>query len=68
MGKNERTFAIIVLSGIIGVIFAIMLQLLFNAGIVVDEYIQNTITLREVQFGVILLWEVFGIGVAALSG
>jgi hypothetical protein len=67
VGSNEKIFAVIVLCGIIGIIFAIIEQLLFNEGILLDEYITNTITLREVQFGTVLLWELFGIVVAALG-
>lgn len=65
MVSNERVFAILTLCGIIGLIFALILQFLYEGGILVDELVSGTITLRELQLGVIVLWEVFGIIVAA---
>ena len=67
MGRNEKAFAILVLCGIVGSIFAIVLQLFFDAGIIVDEIVTATLTLREIQLGVIVLWVVIGIGVSAME-
>ena len=67
MGSKEKAFAIIMLCGIIGIIFAIILQLLYDQAILVDEYITDTNTLREFQFVVFLVWEILGIGVAAVE-
>ena len=65
MGTQERAFAIIMLCGIVGIVFAIILQLLYDQNIFVDEFITETLVLRELQFMVFLGWEVLGIGVAA---
>jgi len=65
MGRNERAFAISMLCGIIGIILAITLQLLNTAGIVIDEFISGTITIREVQTIVIIVWIIIGVAVAA---
>ena len=65
MGRNERAFAISMLCGIIGIILAITLQLLNTAGIVIDEFISGTITIREVQAIVIIVWIIIGVAVAA---
>lgn len=67
MGANERIFAIIMLCGIIGIVFAIILQVLYDQSIFVDEFISDTLTLRELQLVVFLMWEIIGIGVAAFE-
>lgn len=66
MGRNETVFAIITLATIIGIVFAIIFQLLYEQGIWIDEIITESFTLRELQFAAILIWEIFGIGVAAI--
>lgn len=67
MGTREKAFAIIMLCGIIGIVFVIILQLLYDQSIFIDEFITDTLTLREVQFVVFLIWEILGIGVAAVE-
>lgn len=67
MGKNERIFAVILLCTIIGIVFAIVLQVLYDQSIFVDEIVSSTLTLREIQLVVILTWEILGIGIAALE-
>lgn len=63
MSRRQRgSFAISMLCGIIGVLIAITLQLFNTSGILVDEFITGSITLREIQFGVIFIWTVIGIG------
>ena len=67
MGKSGKTSAIILLCGLIGVAFAILLQMLNTAEILVDEFITASLTLREVQFIVIFVWFLIGIGVSAMD-
>lgn len=67
MGKSGKTSAIILLCGLIGVAFAIFIQLLNDAGILVDEFITASLTLREVQLVVIIFWFMIGIGVSAID-
>lgn len=67
MGRNERAFAVTMLCGIIGVLFAIMVQLFNSAGIIVDEFISATLTLREVQVVIIIIWITLGIGVSSIE-
>ena len=67
MGTQERAFAIIMLCGIIGIIFVIILQLLYDQSIFIDEYVTDTLLLREIQFAVGLVWTILGIGVAAFE-
>ena len=67
MGSNEKTFAIIALCGIIGIIIAILLQFLYDSDIVISKYIGDTFTLKEIQFACILIWEIFGIGLVAIE-
>ena len=63
--ENERAFAIITLCGIIGILLAITIQMLNTGGIVVDEFLTGTITLREVQAITILIWLFLGVGISA---
>ncbi len=67
LGSNERTFAIVLISIIIGIICAILAQLLYSSGIIIDEYTTGTITLQDIQLACIILWTLFGLGVAALE-
>ena len=68
MGSNERMFAVIALCGIIGIVFAIIFQLLYEQSTIIDSFVYSELTLRELQFGVILAWEILGIGVAVIRG
>ena len=67
MGSNERAFAIPMLCGLTGVTIAIMLQMLNDAGVIVDEFITGTIVLREVQLFVILIWLGLGVLLSAIQ-
>jgi len=70
--ENERMFAILTLCGIIGILFAIVEQLLYNNGIIINQFLSGgslgvTMGLREVQFATILAWEIFGLVLAAVT-
>jgi len=67
MGSNERAFAITLLCGIIGVIIAIIIQMLNTQGIIIDEFLTGTITLRELQAIIIILWLLMGVVVSAIT-
>ena len=67
MGAKERAFAVIMLCSIIGILFAIILQYLYEQTIFIDDFVTDTLTLRELQLVVILVWEIVGIGVAAIE-
>ena len=67
MGTQEKAFAIIMLCGVVGIIFVIILQLLYDQNIFIDEFVSETLVLRELQFVVFLAWELVGIGVAAFE-
>ena len=66
MDQNARIFAIIMLCGIIGIAFALIFEVLHTQTIMLDDFLTDTFTLRELQFLVFILWEVFGIFLAAL--
>lgn len=55
------------LCGIIGIIFAIVFQLMYDQSIIIDSFVDSELTLRELQLGVIVLWEIFGLGVVAIA-
>jgi len=61
MGNTGRAFAVPMLCGLIGVVLAIAVQLLVNGGIVLDEFLSDTLLLREVQALIIIVW--LGVGV-----
>lgn len=67
MGSNEKSFAIITICGIVGIIFAIMLQMLYDNGILIDVFVNEDFPLREIQLLVVLIWEVFGIGLIVID-
>ncbi|MBA7494340.1 hypothetical protein ES702_04915 [subsurface metagenome] len=65
MGRNERAFAIPALCGLIGVVLAISVQMFYEAGIIIDEYLKGSIVLREVQAVIILVWLFIGVAIAS---
>lgn len=68
MNRNVRAFGIIGLCGIIGILFAILVQLLYEQNIMIPELIGGTaLSLRAIQLVVILVWEINGIVVAAIE-
>jgi hypothetical protein len=68
LGANEKTFAIIALSGIIGIIFAIILQLLNGMGMDMALFLSNNVlSLPQLQLLIIVIAEVFGIFLAAMQ-
>jgi hypothetical protein len=69
MDRGTKAFCIIVLCGIIGILFAILLQVLYTDNVAVPELLATVpgLTLPMVQFIVFLFWEIVGIGVAAIA-
>jgi len=65
---NERSFAIVTLCGIVGILLAITIQILNASGLIVDEFITGTITLREIQAITIIIWLLLGVGISASTG
>jgi len=66
MGEKEKSFGIVALCGIIGIIFALILQLMNDHSILINEFLTGTITLRVVQVVVILIWQMVGVIIVAL--
>lgn len=67
MRQEARAFAIPMACGLVGILIAIMLQMLDSAGIIIDEYLTGTLVLREVQVFIIIIWIVIGIVFAAVK-
>jgi hypothetical protein len=68
LGDNEKTFAIIALSGIIGIILAIILQLLNGMGLDMALFLSNNVlSLPQLQLLTIVVAEMFGIFLAAMQ-
>ena len=60
-----KTFAIIALSGLIGVFLALIEQYLYTNSILIDELLTDTLVLREIQFITIMVWQIGGLIIAA---
>ena len=67
MGINEKAFAVSMICGIIGVLFAIMVQMMNTAGIIINEFITPSLTLRDFQFVIIVVWVMIGIVCAVVE-
>jgi hypothetical protein len=67
MGENERTFGILALCGVIGIILAIIFQLLYEQNIIIDSFVDTELTLRELQLAAIVVWEMIGVGLVAIT-
>ena len=65
MGRMERAFGIVAMCGIIGIIFALILQLMNDHDLIINEYLTGTITLRVVQAVTIIFWQIMGVVIAA---
>ena len=66
MDENARIFAIIMLCGIIGIMFALICGELHTQTIMLDDFLTDSFTIRELQFLVFIGWVIFGIFLAAL--
>lgn len=60
-------FVVVMVCFIIGFCFAYMIQLLSANSIIVPDLIYNTITLRAIQFVLILGWTIFGVVMSAFG-
>lgn len=67
MRIEVKAFGILVLSGIIGIIFAIIEQMMYANGFLINEYITGTITLKAVQLATVLAWMIFGLVIFAIE-
>lgn len=67
MGSNEQVFAILLLSGIVGILLAILEQMLYEQGILINEFITGTVTLPAIQLVTILIAELFGLAIVAIT-
>lgn len=61
MRKEFELMLIIVICAILGIVTAIVVNLLYTNGIVIDELIVNTISIEDVMFLVFFAWIVVGI-------
>ena len=61
------TLVIVLVFGVIGVIVAMLCRTLYVREIILDEFITGTITITEFMTGVIILFLVIGVVVAAVK-
>ena len=67
MEKSFRSFAIVFICGLIGIIQAYILYVMNLEGIVVDEYITGSITIENVMALTILVWAMIGVVASAFD-
>jgi len=67
LGRSFMAAATPIITGTIGVIFAMILKVLYDRGIIIDEVISDTITLSDLMLATILVFFVFGVVIAALQ-
>ncbi len=67
MGGDWKKTMIIVTCGIIGILFAIMIQMMDTNGIIVNELLSGSITLKAVQTFIIILWTGMGVLIASAT-
>ena len=63
--KDFETLIIIVVFAVIGIIMSMFLKTLYDRGIIIDEFVSETITITEIMAIVIILFLVVGVIVAA---
>lgn len=64
MAREYAAAMIIVVCGIIGIVLAIMIQMMYADQLLVNELLTGTITLRVIQTVVILVWMIVGVCLA----
>jgi hypothetical protein len=65
--SDLETLVIILVSGVLGVVNAMILKTLSDNGILVDAMIENTITLTDLMTLVVVIWLVGGILVSVIK-
>ena len=63
--EDFEVLIIIVIFSVIGIIMAMFLKTLYDLGIIVDEFVSETITINELMAIVIILFLVVGVVIAA---
>ncbi len=61
MAKNTSAMFIVISCGIIGIVFAIIIQMMNADQLLVNELLTGTISLRVIQTVVILVWLIIGV-------
>lgn len=51
----------ILISGIIGIVFAMLIKRMNDLNIIVDVYVTASTPIEEIMLGIILIWVFFGI-------
>jgi len=61
MKKEFNMMLIVVVCAMLGIISAVIVNLLYTNGIIIDELITNTISINDVMFSIFFAWIVMGI-------
>ena len=67
MNRDMESGILVFGMGSLGVIFAFLVGVLYEEGIIVDELITGTISLTDVQIFIIILFIVFSLIMGALN-
>jgi len=67
MGNPFDKFAVVFICGMIGIILAFILYILNLNGVVIDEYVSESLTIEELMAIAIIIWTIIGVVIAALS-
>lgn len=62
-----EALVIVLIFGVLGLVLSMIVKNLYDSGTVVDEFITGTITITEVQAGIIVLFLIFGIVLSAVK-
>jgi len=62
-----KSFLLIPLFGGLGIIIGMIVEGLFDRGIILDEYIVGTITIADIKFYIILISVILGIFIAYMQ-
>ena len=68
MNENMRMFMTITGVGVVGAVIAAILNVLNDAGILIDEFITGNITMPELMAIVIIIFVLVGVILAVVKG
>lgn len=66
MKRDYETPFIVVICSVIGIVLSQIIRTLYNAGVVLDEFITDSITITDVMLVVVILWFIIGVIISIL--
>lgn len=62
--KGFRTLMLVVVFGGIGILIGMIVETLYNEGIIIDEYVVGSILISDLKFYLLLIFIILGICIA----